>query len=451
MTVTTYQEVIDESPARAFHRKLVIACCGGPFLDGYIISIVGVAIIGLGADLNLSSWDVGFVGAAALIGIGLGALFFGSVTDRIGREKMYAIDLTVLVVGCILCAFVTEMWHIVVLRLILGLAIGADLPIATSLLTEFAPTKKRGSMLAFAALAWAAGSAVAYLVGWLFAEFANGYDDWRWMLSSGAVFGLIIVFLRRGIPESPRWLAGRGRIEEAQAVVLKIYGKHVDATAFTAIGEQAVANNAGLWTRMRVLFSPRYVRRTIMCAVLYVANVTPNYAIFIFAPVLLSSFGLVGGSTELLGGLVITLLSIAGVIPVLRWMDSVGRRKMALVPLTITMIPFTLLWLFPTGPAWFVIAMFAIYALSVAGPGTLIWSYPNEIFPTEVRATALGFSIAVSRIGAVAGTYLLPVGIDHLGVGIIMLIAALLTLSAIVVCYFWAPEVKGMELEDAAA
>ncbi|PBC35986.1 MFS transporter [Rhodococcus sp. ACPA4] len=447
----TYQEVVDEVPVRRFHRKLLIACCGGPFLDGYIISIVGVAIIGLGADLDLSSWDIGLVGAAALIGIGVGALFFGSVTDRIGREKMYAIDLTVLVVACMLCAFVTEMWQIVVLRLILGLAIGADLPIATSLLTEFAPTKKRGTMLAFAAVAWGVGTAVAYLVGYLFAEFANGYEDWRWMLASGAVFGAIIVFLRRGIPESPRWLASRGRIEEAQAVVLNIYGKQIPASAFDTASKQTVANNAGLWARTRVLFSPRYVRRTIMCAVLYFANVTPQYAIFIFAPVLLTSFGLVGGSAELLGGLVIALVSIAGIIPVLRWMETVGRRKMALIPMTIMMIPFTLLWLFPAGPAWFVIAMFAIYALSVAGPGTLIWSYPNEIFPTEVRATALGFCIAFSRVGAVAGTYLLPVGIEHWGVGSIMLIAALLTLLAIVVCYFWAPEVKGMELEEAAA
>jgi putative MFS transporter len=187
-----------------------------------------------------------------------------------------------------------------------------------------------------------------------------------------------------------------------------------------------------------------------MCTVLYIANVTPNYAIFIFAPVLLASFNLAGGSLDVLGGFVITAISILGAIPALRFIETSGRRALALVPLSITLVPFLALWLVPDGPAWFVIAAFSLYALTIAGPGMLIWSYPNEIFPTEIRATALGFMVAASRIGAVAGTYLLPVGLETIGVGNVMLIAAFLTALAIIVCYFWAPETKGLTLDEAA-
>ncbi len=444
----TYQDVIDAAPSSSFHKRLVVACCGGPFLDGYIISIVGVALAGVGTDFELTSSQSGMIGAAALVGIGLGALLFGVLTDRIGREKMYAIDLTVLVVGCLLSAFVADAWQLIVIRLILGLAIGADLPIATSLMTEFAPARRRGRMLGYAAAAWALGSATAYLIGWLMVEFSGGYDLWRWMLASGAAFAFLIVLLRRGVPESPRWLASKGRIEEAQAVVKQIYGVDVEAAAFASASspDESLRGLSGLG----LLFSGRYLKRTIMCTVLYIANVTPKYAIFIFAPVLLASFNLAGGSLDVLGGFVITAISILGAIPALRFIETSGRRALALVPLCITVVPFVALWLVPDGPAWFVITAFSVYALTIAGPGMLIWSYPNELFPTEIRATALGFMVAASRIGAVAGTYLLPVGLESIGVGNIMLIAALLTASAIIVCYFWAPETKGLTLDEAA-
>ncbi|MTD56600.1 MFS transporter [Amycolatopsis pithecellobii] len=445
----TYQEVIDSAPPSRFHKRLVVACCGGPFLDGYIISIIGVALVGISGSLLLSSSDSGMAGAAALVGIGLGALLFGALTDRIGREKMYAVDLTVLVVGSVLCALVNEAWQLIVLRLILGLAIGADLPIATSLMTEFAPARRRGMMLGFAAVAWAAGGAAAYLVGWIMVELSGGYGLWRWMLASGAVFALLVVVLRRNVPESPRWLASKGRITQAQAVVRRIYGVDVDEAGFTtrsSVADTAVSGLGGL----RVLFRGGYLKRTIMCTVLYIANVTPNYAIFIFAPVLLANFHLSGGSLDVLGGLVITVLSIVGAFPALRWIETAGRRKTALIPLTVTLVPFVALWLVPEGPAWFVIVAFSLYALTIAGPGMLIWSYPNEIFPTEVRATALGFMVAASRIGAVVGTYLLPVGLETIGAGNVMLIAAILTAAAIVVCYFWAPETRGLALDEAA-
>ncbi len=99
-------DVMDEAPTSRFHRKLLIACCGGPFLDGFVLSIIGVALVGIKADLMPSSAEVGLIGAASLIGIFFGATLFGALTDRIGREKMYALDLTVLVIGCALSAFV---------------------------------------------------------------------------------------------------------------------------------------------------------------------------------------------------------------------------------------------------------------------------------------------------------------------------------------------------------
>ncbi len=96
-------DVMDRPAKRGFHTKLLIACCGGPFLDGYVMSIIGVALLGVAEQLNPTTTESGLIGAASLIGIFFGASVFGFLTDRIGREKMYALDLVVLVVGCALC------------------------------------------------------------------------------------------------------------------------------------------------------------------------------------------------------------------------------------------------------------------------------------------------------------------------------------------------------------
>lgn len=133
--------VIDEAPVSTFHRRLLIACCGGPFLDGYIISLIGVAMTGILADIPVGPIELGLIGTSSLVGVFFGATVFGALTDKIGREKMYALDLTVLVAACALTAFVTASWQLILLRFVIGLAIGADYPIATSLLKTTRPGK----------------------------------------------------------------------------------------------------------------------------------------------------------------------------------------------------------------------------------------------------------------------------------------------------------------------
>ncbi|MFD0541999.1 MFS transporter [Streptomyces mexicanus] len=193
---------IDEAPLSRFHRKLTWACAGGPFLDGYLLSIIGVALVGMSGELNLTTGDESLIGAAALVGIFVGGLFFGAVTDKLGREAMYTIDLAVLVGGSVLSVFATETWQFVVLRFVLGMAIGADYPIATSLLAEWVPNRHRGRLLGVLILAWYVGAAAAYVVGYAIAEI-GGAGAWRWMLASGAVLSGVILLMRIGTPESP--------------------------------------------------------------------------------------------------------------------------------------------------------------------------------------------------------------------------------------------------------
>jgi MFS transporter, putative metabolite transport protein len=200
--------LIDDAKTIGFHRKLTLYSSGGPFIDAYVLSIIGVALTQADAPLGLGSVETGLIGASALVGIFVGGLVFGYVTDRIGRQTMYTLDLVLLIVGSLLCLLIQEAWQLMALRFLLGVAIGADYPIATSLLAEFVPRRGRGFLLGALTFAWALGALVAYLVG--YAMLGLGDDAWRWMLATPAIPGLLTLLLRLGTPESPRWLLSKG-------------------------------------------------------------------------------------------------------------------------------------------------------------------------------------------------------------------------------------------------
>jgi len=439
--------VIDDAPVTKFHRRLLIACCGGPFLDGYIISLIGVAMAGFLAEIPANPVELGLIGASGLIGIFFGATVFGALTDKIGREKMYALDLTVLVAACALTAFVGAAWQLIVLRFVIGLAIGADYPIATSLLTEFTPKKRRGFMIGLSGFAWSLGAMTAFLFGFILVT-ATGEHPWRIMLGSGAILGLIVVLLRRGIPESPRWLAGKGRIDEARKVLTDVYG--ADAAAQVDLSTVDSREKQSTLRDLSMLLKNGYWKRTIMCGVLYFAQITPQYALYTFGAVILTSAGITGDAAGTLGELLIAALFAIGVVPALKLVESWGRRPMTLLPFALMAAALGALALWVGAPAWFVIAGFLVYAFVSGGPSILEWIYPNELFPTEVRATAVGVAVGFSRIGAATGTYLVPIGIATIGVNWTLGIFALVTLGALAICWAWAPETKGRSLADTA-
>ncbi|MDJ0357085.1 MFS transporter [Paenarthrobacter sp. PH39-S1] len=437
--------IMDEAPVSKFHKKLLLACCGGPFLDGYVLSIIGIALIGIKADFNLGSVEVGLIGAASLVGILFGATIFGNLTDRIGREKMYALDLTVLVAACFLSTFIQLGWQLIILRFILGLAIGADYPIATSLLTEFTPTKKRGYMIGMAAFSWSLGAGFAYVVGTTVVVSTGGYGAWRWLLLSSAILGVIVVALRRGIPESPRWLLLKGRVAEAEKVVEAVYGRKLNLSTQTSVNKQEEMTGRAAF---KAIVSGGYLKRTIMCGTLYLTQITPQYALLTFSPLILAGFGIADGPLGLVGELTITILFAVGCLPAMKLVETKGRRPMTVIPFALMLLPLVALWLFPNGPLWFVIFAFCFYAFTSGGPNITEWIYPNELFPTEIRATAVGVSVGISRIGAATGVYLLPISLEQLGTGTTMMFGAILTLVGLLVCYAWAPETKGRSLED---
>lgn len=437
---------IDEARFTRFHKKLVAACMGGPILDGYILSIIAIALIGITADFHTSPLETSLIGAAALVGIFLGAVFLGPLTDKIGRQLMYTIDLWVLVVGSVLQFFVQDSVQLVIARFIMGLAIGADYPIANSLLAEWLPRKRRGQMLGVLQVGWFIGAALASVVGYVMFELFGG-ESWRWMLVSSAFLGVIVLLLRLGTPESPRWLLHHGRVKDAKSALRAALADQlsVEHVVFESAKDDSEQGKVDL----KILLQPIYLKRIIFCAGFYFFQVGPLFAIFTFGPTILSAFGLGEGNASNLGSMAIDLVFLIGCLPALKLIETWGRRPLIIWCFALMAIPLFVLGFAPSAPVGVVVACFLAYGLFSGGPSILEWAYPSELFPTSVRASAVGITTAVSRIGAAIGTFGLPFALAGWGIGPTMIVAAVLTACGFVLSLFLAEETKGMSLAKA--
>lgn len=434
------KNVVEDAAFSAFHMKLTVYSSGGPFLDGYILSIIAIALTQITPQLHLDATWSGLVGASALIGIFIGG-FLGYVTDRVGRQLMYTIDFILLIVASLLQFFIQTGWELFAIRLILGISIGADYPIATSLLAEFSPRKHRGAMLGVTLIAYYVGSTVAYVVGQLMLHI--GPEAWRWMLASSAVPAMILVLLRMGTPESPRWLLQKGRVAEAEKVLKQVYGPSA------SLDDIVVPDTADSKTSYLKLFSRGYLKRTLYVGLFYMAAVAPLFAMLTFGPEMLTSYHLFQGAAGY-GSAIISALFLVGCIPALFLVNKLGRRPMIILSFAGMTVGVLLLGIFPNGPLGIILLGFIVYALFSGGPNVMEWLAPNELFPTEVRGTAVGITTCISRFGAVFGTYLFPWGLQNFGIGPTMLVGAAVTFGGLIVCIALAPETTNKTLNAAS-
>lgn len=432
--------VLDDAPLSGFHKRLALYAAGGPFLDGYILSSIGVALVVATPQLGMSAAMAGLVAAGALVGMLFGGAISGFLTDRFGRQVMYTLDLALIATFSVLQAFISEAWMLLALRVLLGAVVAADYPMASSLVTEFTPRKYRGPLLSGLVCMFFVGAAAAYFIGE--AMMHLGPDGWRWFLASAAVPALALLLLRLGTPESPRWLASRGRHDEAQQVLTKVYGPGASVDDLAETTTTATVT----W---RDLLRGGYLGRLVYVVIFYTCTNIPVFAIYAFGPAILSALGL-GAASDNVGSAVLSLLFLIGVVVALWVINKTGRRQMVIWGSLVAGASLLILGVAPAAPVWVLVLAFGVFALFNGGPQVLTWVYPNELFPTPIRATAVGLITALTRVGSAVGVFLVPISLQHLGIGPTMLIAAAILIVGGVVSIFWAPETTGMTLSQAS-
>ncbi|MFW2012506.1 MFS transporter [Acinetobacter bereziniae] len=434
---------LEDIPLNSYHKKLTFYSSGGPFLDGYVLSIVGVVMLQMTETLALTTLWQGLIAASALIGVFIGGFLGGWITDKYGRKVLYLIDLIAIIGFSVAQFWVESAFMLFVLRLLIGIAVGADYPIATAYLAEFLPRKNRGPRLAAMVMVWFLGAAVAYAVGEFILR-VGGDQAWRWALASAIVPGALFLMARMGASESPRWLLNKGRVAEADQVIKKIYGDHYSHQDLSeTIGNSKT--NTSIWA----LFHSGYGKRMLFVSIFWTCAILPLFAIYAFAPQVLIALGLTGGLAGL-GAVAITFLFFIGCLFATMLINLIGRKKMLFHSFLWSGIALFILGLYPDSSSSMVLFLFGFYALFIGGAQVLEYVYPNELFPTEIRASAVGLGTSISRIGAAIGTYLLPFALTHWGVGSTMIVAAVVCLVGAWSAWALAPDVDAMDLNQAA-
>ena len=440
---------LDTAKTTGIHYRITALSAAGVFLDGYDISIIGVALVIISTLSGFSYVNTplgkGLMAASTTIGMLFGAVIFGYITDIRGRKFMYIWDMVIFIVFTALIAFVSfNFTTLFVFRLILGLAIGADYAISTTIISEFSPVKSRGRLLAVNVSAWWVGSAVAYTIGFFLLPL--GAEAWRYMFALGIIPAVIVLIFRVSVPESARWLAHVGKSEEANKVEQLISGSS---------NEHKVPQQK---SSFKELFSKKNIRATLFVSIFWFSYDVAFYGIGLFNPIILEIFGLTK-HMAILGSAVFAVFAVLGSFLCIAFIDRLGRKK--ITALGFTGMAVSLLFLgviallvpksaFTDGVvAAAIVALFIVFEVTqTMGPGGTDFVYPQEVFPTSIRATGQGFGTSVSRIGAILGLTAFPAIVAMAGLGSGLLFFFAFSVIGLVVTLVLGIETRGKSLEE---
>jgi MFS family permease len=407
---------LDRLPWSWFHWRILIGLGTVWILDGLEVTIVGSIATRLsepGSGIAITAADIGTAAAFYVVGACLGALFFGQLTDRFGRKKLFIITLAVYVVATVLTAFAFSPWYFFLARFATGAGIGGEYSAINSAIDELIPARLRGRVdLVINGTYWAGAAAGAALAVFLLDTSIFPADlGWRLAFAIGALLGLLIIIVRRHVPESPRWLFIHGREDEAERIVGGIERDVRERT-----GEELPEPDTAITVRQRHTIPFRVIARTAF-------KVYPKRTVLGLALFVGQAF-IYNGLTFNLGGLFGDFYGIAsGVVPVFivcyavgnmlgpillgRLFDTVGRRPMISISyLGSALLVLPLAWVFlnETGGVWlFLAVLVATFFLASAGASAAYLTV-SEIFPMETRALAIAFFYAIGTgLGGVVG------------------------------------------------
>lgn len=421
-----------------FLDRLTLYCGGTSLLDGYILTVIGPALMHLRPLMGIDVFWTGAIGSAALMGVLFGGPIFGYLSDKIGRKAPFVAIPFAMAVLSIASIFVTGPTGLFIIRFLAGVVVGSDYPSATAYLAEYSPPRRRGIMIGVLILMLSGGMTLGEIVGYL--TYDSDYA-WQILLGAPAVVAIPLALARRRYPESPRWLINKGRAVEARVIMKAVYGFSADTDD---VEETTVK------TSYRELLQPLYLKRIFFASVFWATSVLPMFVMYIFGAVLLQDIQLGEGRGALLGNSIIGLIFIVGVVAGIAIIERFGRRPLLIWSFVGMALGLLLLAIVEEPPFWLVVLGFTIYALASGPPNVLDWLYPNELFPTEVRAAGVGTVTAISRFGPILGTFGLPYFLENFGIQATMLTIVGILGFGLVVTVLLAPETRGLDLAESS-
>jgi putative MFS transporter len=434
---------LDRLPISSFHYRIFWLIGAGMFFDGYDLYIAGGVLASvIQTKFSTDQQNLQFI-SLTFVGMTLGALITGFVGDKFGRRFTYQINLLIFGLASLAAALAPNMTVLIACRFMQGLGLGAEIVVGYSTLTEFVPPKTRGRWLSMMAFVVVAGFPATALLGYLIIP-AFG---WRPTFVIAGVGSLVIWYLRKNLPESPRWLEQQGRTAEAEALMQKIEKEVAGGGTLPAV---VVPAPVPLVAASDMLRPPLLQRLIVGCWVLITIN-TLIFGFVIFLPQFFLRQGLTI-TNSLAYTLVLSAGSLVGCALGAWSSDAIGRRWSIIGASIVTIVSGYIYARFDatSDPAIVLSIGFVLIAAIYVQTAILLGVYTPELFPTEIRLRANGICNTLGRaatvvspfiVGALMASYKLP-GVVWLMIGLVVI--------QIVVVWAWGVEPRNRGLEDVA-
>ncbi len=432
----------DETGVQKFHWRTVITTGMGFFTDAYDLFIIGTVTAILTPLWHLSTGQLAILNSTSLAAAAVGALVFGRLMDRLGRKTMYGIEVILLAIGALLSAFAPSFGWLVLFRVMVGLGVGGDYPTSSVIMSEYANRKNRGMLVTMVFSMQGLGLLVGPLVAAGLLSTGMSHEIvWRLMLGLGAIPAASVIYLRRKMDETPRYLATVKKDSTAAAqVVSRLTGVSVNsANAAVAVKAQNFWNRkyltrllgtAGSWFLIDVAFYGNGVSSQLILKALL-----PHAALV---------------TTVLVAAAIFAVAAVPGYYVAAAQMDKLGRKTIQVLGFLIMALAYAGIWLVPSVvkiPLLFLIIYAVSYFFIEFGPNTTTFLVPSEVFPTNLRGSGHGISAAGGKTGAFLGAFVLPLILKQIGLSSTMGLLAGVSILGVALTLLTLPEMKQQSLE----
>jgi PHS family inorganic phosphate transporter-like MFS transporter len=437
---------LDEASISRFHLRAVLVSGMGFFTDAYDLFVIGIAATLIKQQWHLGSGQLALLNAAMLGAAFVGALVLGRMADLVGRKRVYWLVAAIMVAGALGSALSPSFWILIAFRFVLGFGVGGDYPVSAVLMSEYANRRDRGKLVGMVFSTQALGLVVGPLVA--LALLGGGVSDdavWRILLGLGAVPAAAVVYLRRKMPESPRYQAQvQGRHGSAVVGLSEFSQGAVNAEPRPAIRHEmglrafltnrrwlvTLAGTAGCW----FLLDYAYYGNTISTPQI-IGLISPHSSTTTTVAIQLVIF---------------TVAAVPGYLLGIARLDRIGHRRLQIIGFAVMGLCFALIGLVPgltTAVAPFLLVYGVSYFFTEFGPNMTTFVMPSELFPVTMRATGHGISAGVGKLGAFIGVFLFPLLSSSLGLRGTLLLTAGVSVSGLLLSLVL-PEPAGRSLDE---
>ena len=422
-------ERLEKLPAGSFHYKLLMVTGLGWLFDSMDTGLIAFVLPVLAKEWGLTTAQMGWIGSIGLIGMALGAIISGTVADKIGRKKVFSITVLLYSLATGACALAWSYESLLVFRFLVGFGLGGELPVAATLMSEYAPSHLRGRFIVLLESFWGVGWLVAACISYLIIP----KFGWQIAFVLGTLPALYVFLIRLHMPESIRYLLSKDRIEEAKEIILMLEKKlNVKSEDFTGKLTPAELGQGVAQPGFKTLWSSAMAKRTLMLWLAWFGIVYSYYGIFMWLPSIVFQQGFAVVKTfEYV--LIMTIAQLPGYYCAAWLVDVIGRKYT--LSLFLLMSGVASYFFGNAGTPESLLMWGAIMSFFNLGAWGVIYTYTPELYPTNIRALGSGWAAGFGRLGGMIAPALVGVMLaNQLGINnVFMMFAAVLVAVAAIV------------------